>query len=120
MNKMTELPDLHSSILAEVRQLFDDASLPRSLRPVEVSVEDGKIVLRYLGFVDDVRGPFGAQFDLPKTMGDEIWSAYSDEFGGIHDWAAYGVVFRVVEIYETSLDQARPNGLEGTWWIGEA
>lgn len=116
---MTDSVELHSSILGEVRRIFADSELARTLRPGEISVVDGKIVVLYDGFPHDSRGPFGAQFQLPKAEGDEIWDSYSNEYGGVHDWAAYGVVFRILEIYETSFEKVRPEGLKGTWWIEE-
>lgn len=84
-----------------------------------MSIVDGCIEILYDGFPDDLRGPFGARFELPKDEGDEIWNRYSNEYGGIHDWAAYGVVFRLVEIYETSFERIRPQAMEGPWWLEE-
>jgi hypothetical protein len=98
------------------RTAFVKHKVVHPLRFISAEAEAPYMKVVFHGHADDSRGPFAVKIPLPQRVGDAIWNQHT-ETNLISEWVLYGVVFRILETYETSFDTTWPRDADGVRWL---
>lgn len=111
---MTQLQP--GTVVDTVASVFTNFKDTMDLHLVDAAAESGWLTVHFAGQNGDDDGPYCARIQLPGSVGDEIWSAYT-ETDSLQEWCTYGVFIRILEEYETGRNQGRWNHSDGIFWL---
>lgn len=104
------------AVLDTVASVFDAFTKVVDLRFRDASLIRGWLVVLFEGQEGDEGGPYGARIRLPRSVGDETWTAYT-ETASLREWCTYGVYIRILEEYDTGRSEGRGVREDRTWWL---